>query len=1376
MTPRVLLPLLFVVSQMALLGQVNSPINCSVSSNPTVLRTNSRTDLAGDVAIQCTGGNTPATNANIPAVNITVTFSAPVTSAVYDSTSTPISEALLLLDDPALGNQFPCTQTNCTNVVGRAFGAAANQNKNIFQGRRSNANSFTFLGVPLFGAGGSGTRTFRIVNARVDATGLIVGGGLQAFVSIQNPPANLSLNNATAVVGVGANSHTVAVHNAGDTQTGVAVLPAPGPFNTTVNSTSQPTFLLRFTEAPPTGFRLPFTGAANQTIVGINPGIESGYYNTAFPSTNALSAAGIVSQHNYLSATFTGIPANVRIFVATSIGDAGAQLGRISTSTGGQFVFETPTFVPTQPTVNISNNQQPMAELQVTQGQATALWRINSANQNAVNSFAFPVLVSYSAAAAATINVETRLRGTEVSALDIPRFNAAAINTQPAFRIANTALTLSSGTLPNGTVGVPYGPFQLQASGGTPPYTFIGSVITLPIGISLSPSGVLSGTPAVAGPNIFAILVADSTGAQAPGSFSLTVLPGFTITTETLPLGVAGSSYGPAQLAATGGVAPYTFSATNLPSGLTLSTSGALSGTPVTNSSGPVTFTVRDATNVTRTRSIPLNINPQLAITMPTETVTVTQGRAFQTSLGATGGIPPYNFSAPTLPSGISLTTVGVVSGTFATSGPNTIRFTVTDATRATAQRDVNFRVLADESNCAPTLTTPTIDLFLAQRALRVTRTLGIVNNCSTPLTLSATVDYRRANNWLSLTAPNITVPAGATRFLNVQTAAEVLSPGAYQANILLRGASANFTVPVNLQVSSVNSFRVAPAGLSFVAVQNGPAPAAQSFTLFSEPAGPVGFTSSIQTTSGGNWLSVTPTTGTTSAASPARSTLSATVNPAGLAPGDYFGQIILTSNSPANPTTAALTVALTIVARTTSISPTVDRSGLFLVDRETQEILITNPTTAPVTFFTTRFDNTGTINWFGVAPSSATIGSGAQQRIQISSLVSGLAPGVRQGTLAIRFSDGSLRNIQVAQIITPTSLAPQSGRAVDACTVRSIHNIFTSIAEGARLPVGLPVHVEVVARDNCGNPVNNGITQLNFPVCCGTSRAMEFNGDGRYSLTWSPIGQRNSVLLAATRSLDAELEDFEQANVEVGVPNIPAAPVPVIDDERRVQNGASFETAPLAPGSIVSIRGFDLADRTEARSDPPFDVQFSTTTVSLDGVLLPLSFISPTQINAQLPYNIPPNATPRNLFVRRGTLLSTATPVKISDVGGAVFQIFRPDRVIGAVTDKDSKLITPEFAVPRGEPIVIYGTGLGLLDRPVTAGQPAPFANTTATSRVFLGGVEARVEYSGLTPGGAGLYQVNAIVPMNAPTGNAVELELIVNGVRSPKVTISIR
>ncbi len=181
-----------------------------------------------------------------------------------------------------------------------------------------------------------------------------------------------------------------------------------------------------------------------------------------------------------------------------------------------------------------------------------------------------------------------------------------------------TPLAISTNSLSGGQQGSAYSA-SLAASGGTTPYTWSISAGTLPAGLTLSSGGQISGTPSASGTSSFTVQVLDANNAQATQALSLAVQassPSLTITTSSLPSATDGQAY-TATLAASGGTTPYTWtvSAGSLPSGLILSSTGQISGTP--GSSGTSTFTVQvtDAANNSQTAALSLVVGAAAATT-----------------------------------------------------------------------------------------------------------------------------------------------------------------------------------------------------------------------------------------------------------------------------------------------------------------------------------------------------------------------------------------------------------------------------------------------------------------------------------------------------------------------------------------------------------------------------------------------------------------------------------------------------------------------------------------------------------------------------------------------------------------------------------------
>ncbi len=245
----------------------------------------------------------------------------------------------------------------------------------------------------------------------------------------------------------------------------------------------------------------------------------------------------------------------------------------------------------------------------------------------------------------------------------------------------------------------------------------------------------------------------------------------------------------------------------------------------------------------------------------------------------------------------------------------------------------------------------------------------------------------------------------------------------------------------------------------------------------------------------------------------------------------------------------------------------------------------------------------------------------------------------------------------------------------------------------------------------------------------------------------------------------------------------LPAAEPPRIREDGVVNAASGLPV--FAPGSLVTIYGDDLAPDEQAATIVPFPLQMNSVVVKVNGAAVPLQFVSRQQINFFLPLEIG-TLTPSSIVVSYAA--ADGPPARLAsgqfrtDAAPGIFTL-SPDGQ-GAVLVGGTGLVargTGEQSRParRGEIIEIYATGLGNVGNPPPPGTPGSAASQTSSAIIAtIGPVRAEVLYSGLAPGLVGVYQVNARVPENSPTGDRVPVFIQVNeqGLRSNVVMIAIQ
>jgi uncharacterized protein (TIGR03437 family) len=242
-------------------------------------------------------------------------------------------------------------------------------------------------------------------------------------------------------------------------------------------------------------------------------------------------------------------------------------------------------------------------------------------------------------------------------------------------------------------------------------------------------------------------------------------------------------------------------------------------------------------------------------------------------------------------------------------------------------------------------------------------------------------------------------------------------------------------------------------------------------------------------------------------------------------------------------------------------------------------------------------------------------------------------------------------------------------------------------------------------------------------------------------------------------------------ANVTVSTPGVSSpnaatftigVPLPSTTTAAIVNAASSLPA--IAPGSLLSIYGSNLAFSNAAAQAMPLPLTLNGTSVSIDGIAAPLLFVSTSQINVQVPFEVQPGAA--TLTVQTGTLKSIPITFQVQPVAPGVLAAIQ--------TWPDGSLNSQQAPARAGQYVTLYVTGQGSVDPPVATGTGSPsgpFAAPLAAVTAQVGGQDAQIAFAGMAPGLAGWLQVNLVLP---PAGAGQQnLTVTIGGVKSNVVPI---
>ena len=240
------------------------------------------------------------------------------------------------------------------------------------------------------------------------------------------------------------------------------------------------------------------------------------------------------------------------------------------------------------------------------------------------------------------------------------------------------------------------------------------------------------------------------------------------------------------------------------------------------------------------------------------------------------------------------------------------------------------------------------------------------------------------------------------------------------------------------------------------------------------------------------------------------------------------------------------------------------------------------------------------------------------------------------------------------------------------------------------------------------------------------------------------------------------------------------AAGIGPIVTSAGVTNAASFQTG-IAPGGIITIFGSNLgasAGQIVTAPGAPWPAQLGAVSATMDATAAPVYRVLNLNGQEQLSVQAPWSLSGKNSVSLTVTTAAGTSPAVTVPVLGAQPGIFILDAASSGATHADGSIAGAANAATKGETLVLYLTGMGPVDNPPATGASASLttlSNTLVKPQVTIGGFDAPVAFSGLTPGYIGLYQINVLVPAAVASG-LVDLTVLANGVTSNTAKIAIK
>lgn len=387
---------------------------------------------------------------------------------------------------------------------------------------------------------------------------------------------------------------------------------------------------------------------------------------------------------------------------------------------------------------------------------------------------------------------------------------------------------------------------------------------------------------------------------------------------------------------------------------------------------------------------------------------------------------------------------------------------------------------------------------------------------------------------------------------------------------------------------------------------------------------------------------------------------------------------------------------------------------------------------------------------------------------------------------VVILFSNGEkllyTLNVLTASVRVTTQSKSGAREAIGACS--SPRLLITPRDPGLPFAVvrniGLRFRMEL--KDECNQFVNESDkAQVRFTTePANGSVTVTSVGNGMWEAFWRPERTADNVAMkiVAVRGV-SEREIYAGTLTLNG--RVTDSAIPSLRSFNVVDAISYQQKTITAPGAFITIYGENLAEEPRTGGDVPgeYPVTLGGVQIQFNGKPAPLLYVSPNQINLQVPFDL--SLAEYRMAITRGDISSAPAALGVGAASPAVFTTSGTGSGQGFVyriTPEGANFAAPGNAARAGETILILTAGLGPTNPLADEGKAVPgdeARSVVQTTQVIIGEVLASNVSAFLTPGQIGMYTVTAIVPAEAPKGDAVPVIVRASGVDSQVVTMAI-